>query len=169
MASSARSVRPARWLVTLSLSATLCAAVAAGCGRTAGSPPAPSSGSAGHEGSSGGASRPACGDQPCASGQSCVQVLGCTIEDCVDRSTNPPSLTLACVANCLSGACSAAQFFADQMTSCVATSFGTCAGGTSCIENACSAELSACIGATCGSDGTGGTNSGGQARKEEPR
>jgi hypothetical protein len=50
----------------------------------------------------------------------------------------------------------------------VATNFGTCVGGTSCIENACSAELSACIGATCGSDGTGGPNSGGQARKEEP-
>lgn len=164
MVYSALSARPARWFVILSLSAAFCAAVAIGCGRTTGPPPE----SADQAVPTGSASGPGCGDRPCPSGENCVQVLGCTLKDCVDRSTNPPSLTLACVANCLSGACPASQFFADQMTNCVATQFGTCVGGTSCIENACSTELSACIGATCGSDRTVGTKPS-ASRKEEPR
>lgn len=75
--------------------------------------------------------------------------MGCTLNDCVDRSTDPPSLTLECVANCLAQACSDSQPATDEMMSCTVDNFGACAGSDSCINERCSVELSACVDAVC--------------------
>lgn len=90
-----------------------------------------------------------CDESTCPSDRDCLQVMGCALNDCVERSTDPPSLGIECVANCLAQTCSDSQLATDEMMNCTVTNFGACAASNSCINERCSVELSACVAAVC--------------------
>jgi hypothetical protein len=41
------------------------------------------------------------------------------------------------------------QFFVDQVLNCAVMNLPMCGGDFQCIQNACDAQIAACIGATC--------------------
>ena len=83
----------------------------------------------------------------------CLQIVTCAL-GCIDLGGNPPQFSFTCVANCLSKGCADVQFFVDQVLNCAIQNIEDiidCEGSPlSCIEDACGAELSACLGASCG-------------------
>ena len=82
----------------------------------------------------------------------CIEVVGCAFT-CIDLDGFPPQFSTTCVANCVSQGCANVQFFVDQVLTCaVQALISECLGGgdtLQCIQEACSPEIAACIGATC--------------------
>ncbi|CAN5732055.1 hypothetical protein BH09MYX1_BH09MYX1_63790 [soil metagenome] len=80
---------------------------------------------------------------------SCFQALTCAFK-CVQLGSNPPNVSISCVANCLSLGCPDTQFFFDQAFNCaIQKGFGTCGGDFNCIQKECGPEIAACLGSTC--------------------
>jgi hypothetical protein len=80
---------------------------------------------------------------------SCFQAFTCAIK-CIQLNSNPPSVSVSCVANCLAEGCPDTQFFFDQAFNCaIVQAFGGCGGDFNCIQQACATEIAACLGSTC--------------------
>ena len=80
---------------------------------------------------------------------SCFAAFTCAIK-CIDAKTQPPTVSVSCVADCLAEGCPDTQFFFDQAFNCaIQAAFGGCGGDFNCIMKQCSTEIAACLGATC--------------------
>jgi hypothetical protein len=80
---------------------------------------------------------------------SCFQAFTCALK-CANLQTNPPQVSLSCVANCLALGCPDTQFFFDQAFNCaVFKGLPKCGGNFMCLQQECDAEIAACLGATC--------------------
>jgi hypothetical protein len=89
---------------------------------------------------------------PCTT-LSCFQAFTCAIK-CIDLSSNPPVVSVSCVANCLAEGCAKTQYFFDQAFNCAVDTAIFGADGSSCrtltcIESACGNQIAACLGSSC--------------------
>jgi hypothetical protein len=76
-------------------------------------------------------------------------MLTCAIP-CIDLSTQPPNVSVTCVADCVSRGCPSAQFFFDQAFNCFLTHVTACGGlNVSCLQKQCSSQVMSCIGSHC--------------------
>ena len=80
---------------------------------------------------------------------SCFQALTCAFK-CVQLGSNPPNVSISCVANCLALGCPDTQFFFDPAAYFgIQKGFGKCGGDFNCIQKECGTEIAACLGSTC--------------------
>ena len=69
---------------------------------------------------------------------------------CIDLSGNPPSFSLTCVGDCVARGCASSGYFADQAVDCFIANIDKCMPiSFTCLENACSGPVAACLGSTC--------------------
>ncbi len=82
--------------------------------------------------------------------KSCFQAFTCSI-GCIKLNSNPPQVSISCVANCLAQGCADTQFFFDQAFNCaVFKGIAQCKGpDINCLQKVCGPEIAACLGATC--------------------
>ncbi|HEY8042096.1 MAG TPA: hypothetical protein VIF15_19970 [Polyangiaceae bacterium] len=79
----------------------------------------------------------------------CLEMLTCAFK-CIDTSTNPPNVSVTCVADCVSRGCPSAQFFFDQAFNCFLQNLNKCQPvSITCLEKQCDAQVAACIGGKC--------------------
>ena len=80
---------------------------------------------------------------------SCFAAFTCAIK-CINTNTQPPTVSVSCVANCLAQGCPDTQFFFDQAFNCaVLKGLPKCGGNIQCIMQVCSSEITACLGSSC--------------------
>ncbi|XXY44150.1 hypothetical protein WME91_29500 [Sorangium sp. So ce269] len=78
----------------------------------------------------------------------CLEVTTCAFQ-CVDLEQSPPTVSLACVSNCVAQGCADVQFFVNQVLTCALASLPVCNSDFGCVQEQCATEIAACIGATC--------------------
>src|SRR5262249_41579030 len=78
----------------------------------------------------------------------CIEIVTCAF-GCIDLTANPPEFSFTCVADCTSQGCADVQFFVDQVINCAVGALFTGCADLTCIQDECSSQLAACIGATC--------------------
>jgi hypothetical protein len=80
--------------------------------------------------------------------KSCLEVITCAF-GCVDLNMFPPGVSLTCAANCIAQGCADTQFFADQVVTCIVQNILMCGPDFNCLQQACDAQIAACIGSKC--------------------
>lgn len=78
----------------------------------------------------------------------CFAMLTCALK-CIDLSTQPPGVSVTCVADCVSEGCPSAQFFFDQAFNCFLQNITSCGLDINCLETQCDSQVAACIGSKC--------------------
>jgi hypothetical protein len=78
----------------------------------------------------------------------CIEMLTCSTK-CIDTQTKPPSVSVTCIADCVSRGCPSAQFFFDQAFNCFIQHLNECGSNFGCLQQKCDPEVAACIGARC--------------------